>query len=1112
MSNTVDEFSISAVLQKRGSPAVPSTTPATSTSSTASSSSTELQVAPPSSSSSIQPPQHQTLQPEQPPAPPAAPTKAGFSLPVDPLRIIDIVYRRGLIALIIAASAAALGFLFGKLRIEPVHTAGAQVIRHEAPNVFRASETGDAFKPASVPIQLMLHIMRSKSLMERVSTALKGSVSPARILSGLAIVNERNSDLLNITWNSSTSPQEAVTVLNTYVQELIAHTRQMQSRDAADINRYLKTELARVEQQITAQNEALLRFAKEQQVVDTEKEITSHLADLGSYSLKYENLRLDYETLDIKISSTEREFSKASPLAGRLNAASQDLATLLLRYTEENPLVMEARQRVSSLEEQIKNDTGPRADAPPSDGANPVAAALYLELVNLRSQKDVLAQQLEKVQQTRDQVRQRLEQLPRKAMDYALLRDRRTALESARTIMSTRQREAELHEQNALGFCRQLAAARLEDVISDPRSSKVLLLTAGAGAAGLLLPLAALLYLGLRDGRVHTPADLKRATSLPVLATLPQPVIADAAQCQSWAFRTWTRLQPQLLSAQGSILCGLISDVPQRATQHFTALFAEAAGWRGSAIIVISPQPLQDQAHLPLTEALQPQLQEEADHWLSSERGIICLTYDPQQWQWTLSQRQQLEAALQKWSRHRGAVIFVELPPATQPESLLMAERMPQLIWVGRGSQSRVGSISEHMRLFRQAGCRFIGSFLHGGATLSPPVLNKLSGAAAALATLLLASSASAEQLPPPTAPQLPFVTASLSGQPSAAAAPVPTAALAAISAVAQPSTVAAAGLSLHAAEIPASTAEAAAQQPLPSGQMPVLLGPGDGVNLMMFGDTSSKRNEVGITPTGKISYLQAQDIPAAGLTLDQLRERITTALSRYYQNPRLIITPAGFNSRRVYLLGKVIKKGPVNFDRPLSILEAVTEAGGFETGLFQSNTVELADLGRSFLARQGQRVPVDFVALFNQGDISQNLPLQPGDYLYFPSANSNEIFVFGNVNVQGSQGLLAHTTVTSVVATAGGFTKKAYPHRVLVIRGSLSQPETHVVDMNAVLSGREKGFRLEPKDIVFVSDRPWARAEQILDYALSAFVMGSISTYANSQVLPLVTKPLFGE
>jgi protein involved in polysaccharide export with SLBB domain len=154
-------------------------------------------------------------------------------------------------------------------------------------------------------------------------------------------------------------------------------------------------------------------------------------------------------------------------------------------------------------------------------------------------------------------------------------------------------------------------------------------------------------------------------------------------------------------------------------------------------------------------------------------------------------------------------------------------------------------------------------------------------------------------------------------------------------------------------------------------------------------------------------------------------------------------------------------------------------------------------------------RLPVNLEALFLHGDMKQNAHVEPGDYLYFPSANSNEIYVLGNVKMQGTQGLLAHTSVHSAIAQAGGFTPKAYTRRVLVVRGSFEKPERFVVDMEDVLTARAKGFRLEPKDILFVADKPWARAEELLHMAINAFLQGAVSGWTRANIGPYIQQPI---
>jgi protein involved in polysaccharide export with SLBB domain len=291
--------------------------------------------------------------------------------------------------------------------------------------------------------------------------------------------------------------------------------------------------------------------------------------------------------------------------------------------------------------------------------------------------------------------------------------------------------------------------------------------------------------------------------------------------------------------------------------------------------------------------------------------------------------------------------------------------------------------------------------------------------------------------------------------------------------------------------------------------QRHLTLGPNDGVSFSIYGRPELARPDITIEPDGRVSYLEAVGMMAQGLTIEELRNLTTSILSKYYKNPRVMVAPAAWRSKRFHVLGKVVNKGTFPLDRPLTVIEGVGTAGGLETGLFQQNTVELADLPRSFLMRKGKRVPVDFDALFLRGDLRQNILLEPEDYMYFPSAIANEIYILGSVANPGQQGLTYKASVVSAIALAGGFTQRAYRERVLVVRGSLQNPQTFVVDTAAILHGKAIDFVLEPRDVVFVSERPWARAEELLDMAASSFIQAMATVWTGENIGPLITRPV---
>jgi protein involved in polysaccharide export with SLBB domain len=299
------------------------------------------------------------------------------------------------------------------------------------------------------------------------------------------------------------------------------------------------------------------------------------------------------------------------------------------------------------------------------------------------------------------------------------------------------------------------------------------------------------------------------------------------------------------------------------------------------------------------------------------------------------------------------------------------------------------------------------------------------------------------------------------------------------------------------------------ANAPRAEWQKRLTLGPGDLLNISLYEQPDSARQEIPIGPDGRITFMQAEDVVATGLTVDELRAALDQKLSSFYNSPRTIITPAGYRSKKFYMLGAVTRKGVFPLNRPTTMIEAIAQAGGLETGLFQENTVELADLSHSFVVRNGRRLGVDFERLFQKGDLSQNVLLEPNDYIFFASSAASQIYVVGAVAAQGVVAFTPNASVISAITSRGGFVEKAYQSKVLVVRGSLNTPETFVVDAKAILAGEKPDFRLEPKDIVYVSRRPWARAEEILDNAAITFIQSAVITYADFHVGPFITDPI---
>ena len=284
-----------------------------------------------------------------------------------------------------------------------------------------------------------------------------------------------------------------------------------------------------------------------------------------------------------------------------------------------------------------------------------------------------------------------------------------------------------------------------------------------------------------------------------------------------------------------------------------------------------------------------------------------------------------------------------------------------------------------------------------------------------------------------------------------------------------------------------------ALNNPLPAGLLIpsrelFRLGVGDLLEIEQLG-VPNTRQDCRIMPDGLIYYHTCPGMKCTGLTLPELKTQLEASLKDYYRSPQISIILRNVTSQRVWVLGRVNTPGLYPIAGPTSVLEAIARAGGLFTSRFSGTTEELADLQHSFVVRNGEFLPVDFVKLLRQGDLSQNVYLKNGDYVYLPSALTNEVYVLGAVRTPKAVGFMDQVTLVSAIADAKGLLSNAYAQRAVIVRGSLVKPTVATVNLTRILTGKDPDIALQPRDIVWIPNSPWDRVESYTKVILNSYV-----------------------
>lgn len=91
----------------------------------------------------------------------------------------------------------------------------------------------------------------------------------------------------------------------------------------------------------------------------------------------------------------------------------------------------------------------------------------------------------------------------------------------------------------------------------------------------------------------------------------------------------------------------------------------------------------------------------------------------------------------------------------------------------------------------------------------------------------------------------------------------------------------------------------------------------------------SDLTREVPVRPDGKISLPLIHDIPAADKTPEELAQDIQDKLKEYMSSPTVTVIVREINSIKVYLLGEVVRPGPVILRSKVRLLQAIAMVGG---------------------------------------------------------------------------------------------------------------------------------------------------------------------------------------
>jgi len=172
------------------------------------------------------------------------------------------------------------------------------------------------------------------------------------------------------------------------------------------------------------------------------------------------------------------------------------------------------------------------------------------------------------------------------------------------------------------------------------------------------------------------------------------------------------------------------------------------------------------------------------------------------------------------------------------------------------------------------------------------------------------------------------------------------------------------------------------ALQYVESQQHSYKISPADLIEITVYQEAELNR-QVRVSPEGIVTFPLIGQVKLSGLGVPEAEQALRERLKKFLIDPQVSVFIKEYGNKQVYVLGEVAKPGsiPLPTEAPLSVIEAVTLAGGF-------TQYAAVDRTRVIRKTQGQsRTLLIEVSAIMKGDKSKDIPLVTNDVIYVPES-----------------------------------------------------------------------------------------------------------------------------
>lgn len=275
--------------------------------------------------------------------------------------------------------------------------------------------------------------------------------------------------------------------------------------------------------------------------------------------------------------------------------------------------------------------------------------------------------------------------------------------------------------------------------------------------------------------------------------------------------------------------------------------------------------------------------------------------------------------------------------------------------------------------------------------------------------------------------------------------------------------------------ETSAAKVESSTPAAKPAASSDYVIDTGDVLSVTVYPADELSREAI-VQVDGSIGMPLIGNVEAKGLSPKKLEDELEARYRKFVTNPQVSVSIRQFSRRQVFITGEVRSVGAYSYKENMRLMEFISQAGGFTDS---ANRREVKVYRGPATKRQISTIDVE--GIIRGGDFSKDFLLAAGDIVEVQKG-AEKVAILGDVRSPGYYDYRDKLHLLEFISLAGGFTDSANISKVSLIQNAGTKEKAVTkIDLNKILSGKEKDIEVHSGDTVYVPKKNMAVASGFL-------------------------------